>query len=128
MGKTILISSHILSELAEVCNRIAIMERGEIVAQGPLDEIMESARDNTEIWLDTVDNERACVVLREMSVVKAAKVDPEKQLVVLDLHEVVDLAQISTHLHQRELAVRYLERQDPSLEQVFMKLTKGLVQ
>ena len=40
----------------------------------------------------------------------------------------MDLAAISSHLYSRELGLRYLERQDPTLEQVFMKLTKGLVQ
>src|SRR6202795_4500736 len=39
MGKTILISSHILHELAQLCTRIGIIEAGQMVAQGPLDEI-----------------------------------------------------------------------------------------
>ena len=47
---------------------------------------------------------------------------------IVRLKESMDLAALSGHLHARELGVRYLERQDPSLEQVFMKLTKGLVQ
>jgi len=128
MGKTILLSSHILSELSEVCNRIAILERGEMVAQGPLDEIMEGARDDTEVWLSTTDDERACVVLRELPQVAEAKIDPQQKLVVVNLKESMDLAAISTHLHGRELSLRHLERQDPTLEEVFMKLTQGLVQ
>ena len=39
MGKTILISSHILSELADCCNKVAIIERGELLAQGPIEDI-----------------------------------------------------------------------------------------
>ena len=128
MGKTILLSSHILSELSEVCNRIAIMERGEIVAQGPLAEIMAKATDDTEVWLKTTDDARACVILREMPVVEEAQIDEEAGHVVVQLKEAVDLAALSSHLHGRELNLRYLEQQDPSLEQVFMKLTKGLVQ
>jgi ABC-2 type transport system ATP-binding protein len=128
MGKTILLSSHILSELAEVCNRIAILERGEMVAQGSLEDIMEQARDDTEVWLQTTDDDRACVVLRELPQVTEAKRDAEQGHVVLNLSESMDLAAISSHLYSRELGLRYLERQDPTLEQVFMKLTKGLVQ
>ena len=128
MGKTILLSSHILSELSEVCNRIAILERGEMVAQGDLAEIMESARDDTEVWVRTTDDDRACVVLRELPQVQEAKVDPQQKCIVVTLRRAMDLAELSTHLHARELGLRYLERQDPSLEEVFMKLTKGLVQ
>lgn len=128
MGKTILLSSHILSELSEVCNRIAILERGEMVAQGDLSEIMESARDDTEVWVRTTDDDRACVVLRELAQVQEAKVDPQQKCIVVTLSRAMDLAELSTHLHTRELGLRYLERQDPSLEEVFMKLTKGLVQ
>ena len=128
MGKTILLSSHILSELSEVCNRIAILERGEMVAQGELSDIMESARDDTEVWLNTTDDERACVVLRELPQVATAELDEKGKHVVVSLKEAMDLAEVSGHLYSRELGVRYLERQDPSLEEVFMKLTKGLVQ
>lgn len=128
MGKTILLSSHILSELSEVCNRIAILERGEMVAQGELSEIMDSARDDTEVWLHTTDDERACVVLRELPQIASAELDEKGKHLVVSLKESMDLAAISGHLHNRELGVRYLERQDPSLEEVFMKLTKGLVQ
>jgi ABC-2 type transport system ATP-binding protein len=117
-----------LSELSEVCNRIAILERGEMVAQGPLSEIMASARDESEVWVHTIDDERAAVVLRELPHVGSATHDPQKNHIVVSLTAQVDLAELSTHLHQRELAVRYLERQDPTLEEVFMTLTKGLVQ
>ncbi|MBT3217738.1 MAG: ABC transporter ATP-binding protein [Proteobacteria bacterium] len=128
MGKTILLSSHILSELSEVCTRVGILERGEMVAQGSLESIMAMARDETEVWLKTTDDARAVVVLRELKPVMRADIDEETGFVVLKLEEDVDLAQVSTHLHSREVFVRYLERQDPTLEEVFMKLTQGLVQ
>ncbi len=128
MGKTILLSSHILSELAEVCNRLAILEQGELVAQGSMEEIYAMARDEAEVWLHTEDDARACVVLRELPQVAGAEVDEERGLVILRLGEDLDLSVVSGHLHGRGLPLRYLERQDPNLEQVFMTLTKGLVQ
>ncbi len=128
MGKTILLSSHILSELAEVCNRIAILERGELVAQGSLEDIMDQARDEAEVWLRTTDDARASVVLRELAQVETADQDEEKDHIQVRVVQGTDLAALSTHLVKRDIGVRYLERQDPSLEQVFMKLTKGLVQ
>ncbi|MFT7520532.1 MAG: ABC-2 type transport system ATP-binding protein [Kiritimatiellia bacterium] len=128
MGKTILLSSHILSELAEVCNRIAILEQGELVAQGSLDDIMNKVRDETEIWIRTIDDERACVVLRELPAVNTATIDEHTKHVVIRLGRAVDLALISSHLHDRNIPIRYMQRQDPTLEEVFMKLTQGLVQ
>ena len=73
-------------------------------------------------------HERACVVLRELAEVDTAAIDPHAEHVVVRLHEALDLSKLSFHLHSREIGIRYMERQDPSLEQAFMKLTKGLVQ
>ncbi len=128
MGKTILLSSHILSELAEVCNRVAILEQGSLVAQGSIEEIMDMARDEAQVWLKTTDDKRACVVLRELPSVSSADISEDKDHIELKLATKMDLAEISHHLHTRELSLRYLERQDPTLEEVFMTLTKGLVQ
>jgi ABC-2 type transport system ATP-binding protein len=49
MGKTIVLSSHILTELAELCDNIAIMERGKLVTSGPLDEIHRRAAEHRTI-------------------------------------------------------------------------------
>jgi ABC-2 type transport system ATP-binding protein len=128
MGKTILLSSHILSELEEVCSKVGILEQGELVAQGSLEDIMAMARNEAEVWLHTTDDKRACVVVREIPSVASAEVEEDLGHVVLHLAAPLDLAELSTHLVGRELGIRYLERQDPTLEQVFMTLTKGLVQ
>ena len=128
MGKTILLSSHILSELAEVCNRIAILERGELVAQGQLADIMAQAADATQVELRTTDDKRACVVLRELPQVDDAVYDEISRSVKVNLGSEMDLADIAGHLHARDLHLRYMAQRQPSLEEVFMKLTKGLVQ
>lgn len=128
MGKTILLSSHILSELAEVCNRIAILERGELVAQGELADIMEQARDSTEVEIRTTDDKRAAVVLRELPNVDEAVYDEINRSIRVKLAREMDLADLAGHLHARDLHLRYLAQHQPSLEEVFMKLTQGLVQ
>ncbi len=128
MGKTILLSSHILSELAEVCNRIAILERGELVAQGPLADIMDEARDGTEVEVHTTDDARACVVLRELPPVDSATHDELRRRVQVKLARPMDLSDLAAHLHDRGLRIRLLQQKEPTLEEVFMKLTQGLVQ
>ena len=114
MGKTILLSSHILSELQSVCTRIGILEQGELVAQGSIDEIMENAADHAQVTLSTTDDERAAV--------------PDEDRVAVRVAAGCDLAALSAHLHARDIQLRHLERQQLSLEEVFMRLTEGLVQ
>ncbi len=128
MGKTILLSSHILSELQTVCTRLGILERGELVAQGTVDEIMASARDDAVVWLRTTDDARAAVVLRELGGVLTSQHDDDERRVQVRITRDLDLAALSEHLSGRGLHLRHLERQDPTLEEVFMTLTKGLVQ
>jgi ABC-2 type transport system ATP-binding protein len=128
MGKTILISSHILSELAEVCTSVGILEQGTLVAQGTIADLTAKAQDRAEVWLRTEDDPRACVVLRELAQVHSAEIDEVRKMIVLHLRESCDLVILSNHLANRSIGLRYLERQDPTLEDVFLKLTAGLVQ
>jgi len=128
MGKTILLSSHILSELQEVCTRVGILERGQLVAQGTMEEIIRSATPNVSVAVQTTDNARAAVVLRELPGVLECTYTEEDSEVLAKVSESLDLAEIGRHLHGRELGIRSLVKRDPSLEEVFMTLTKGLVQ
>ena len=128
MGKTILISSHILSELAEVCTSVGILEQGNLVAQGTIADLTAKAQDQAEVWLRTEDDARACVVLRELPQVQSAEVNEGRNSIVLHLQQGCDLIVLSNHLASRSIGLRYLERQDPTLEDVFLKLTAGLVQ
>lgn len=127
MGKTILLSSHILSELQEVCTRVGILERGVLVAQGTLDEIVASAREKVEIVVRTNDDERAAVVVRELPGVLSARVEPGEGLHV-HVADDLDLAAVTSHLVGRDIGVRGLQALEPTLEEVFMTLTQGLVQ
>src|SRR5678815_4423141 len=56
LGKTIMISSHILSELGEFCNKLGIIERGKLIIHGTIDELMARARAHTVISVQVVDN------------------------------------------------------------------------
>jgi ABC-2 type transport system ATP-binding protein len=125
MGKTILISSHILSELAEVCTSIGILEQGSLIAQGSITELSLKARDWAEVWLHTDDDSRACVVLRELVQIQSAEFDEARKMVIVRLTQQCDLSLLSHHLISRSIGLRYLERQDPTLEDVFLKLTEG---
>ena len=65
MGKTVIVSSHILSELAELCDAVGIIERGRLVASGPLAEITRQVRHSSTLRLGILDGlEAAEAILR----------------------------------------------------------------
>src|ERR1700692_1309865 len=65
MGKTILISSHILTELADCCTSIGIIERGQLLMHGPIDEVYRRIRRNRIVEIRPMDNfDRALSIVR----------------------------------------------------------------
>ena len=67
MGKTILISSHILSELADFCTSIGIIERGKLLAAGSIQEIQQQIRSHRVFKVRVLDEttDRAASILRD---------------------------------------------------------------
>jgi ABC-2 type transport system ATP-binding protein len=63
MGKTILVSSHILAELAELCDSLGIIEGGRLVASGPLDRITRLAREGRTIQIKLLSDRDAAQAL-----------------------------------------------------------------
>ncbi len=128
MGKTILLSSHILSELAEICNKVAIIERGEMVAQGTIGEIMGMVEDRSLVMLGVDKPEQAMTLLRGHPAVEALEYFEDQRLIRVDLlGEQPDVAWLPEMMIEHNLKVDYLNREQLTLEEVFMKLTKGLV-
>lgn len=73
MGKTIVISSHILSELSEMCNSIGIMNRGSLVAAGRIEDVMEGVFGSNQLVI-TLDEGRE-TALRIVSEYAGVKLD-----------------------------------------------------
>ncbi len=57
MGKTILVSSHILPELADICNKIGIIEQGILHVNGPVDEVMKQVRTDIVLNIAVADRQ-----------------------------------------------------------------------
>jgi len=129
MGKTILLSSHILSELQDICNRVGIIERGQLVAEGSVDEILDQLSGAGTYAIRTTDDERARQLLEGNALIKGIELDAdEKTLVVEFADHDSDVALLSKLLADEGLGLRHLAKARVSLEDAFMKLTKGLVQ
>jgi len=127
MGKTILISSHILTELADCCTSIGIIERGQLLMHGPIEDVYRRIKRNRILEIRVLEKfDTALSLVRSL---------PEALDVQVDNHRIT--AELAAEDHQ---VATLLERmiasgvrmhsfgeKDPTLEDVFMLVTKGLV-
>src|SRR4051794_17550522 len=140
LGKTILISSHILSELGEFCNKLGIIERGKMIVSGTGDDLIARARAHPMISVRVLgDPARAAEALRGDSRVEriertdnAANNTPAA---ADNGHLLVTLADANQHhaflverLVAAGVAVDSVHPERLKLEDVFLRLTKGIVQ
>ncbi len=128
MGKTILISSHILTELADCCTSIGIIERGQLLMHGPIEDVYRRIRGNRIIQVKFNEGMDAGLsIIRSSPFVRDVKVD--KLMVTAEL-ETDDngVAEVLQSLNaENTVRVRSFAEKDPTLEDVFMMVTKGLV-
>lgn len=127
MGKTILISSHILTELADCCTSIGIIERGQLLMHGPIAEVYRRIRRNRQIEIHFVDNmEVGLSVIRSQAETLDLTVEDHHVTVELAGDEAV-VARLLEQLVQAGVKLRTFADREPTLEDVFMLVTKGLV-
>jgi ABC-2 type transport system ATP-binding protein len=127
MGKTILISSHILSELADCCTSIGIIERGQLLMSGPIEEVYRRIRRNRLIEIKFVEGmEVGLSVIRSMPETRNVQVEDHRVTVELDADD-RQVACLLDQLTQQKVRLRSFADKDPTLEDVFMLVTKGLV-
>jgi ABC-2 type transport system ATP-binding protein len=128
MGKTILISSHILSELADFCTSIGIIERGKLLAAGSIHEIQRQLRSHRVLKVQVLDEstERAAALLRDDHSVRS--VDCYDHTITAEFHGEDDAqARLLARLVNAGVVVQSFGEEPLSLEEVFMTITKGVV-
>lgn len=127
MGKTILISSHILSELADCCTSIGIIERGQLLMHGPIDSVYRQIRRNRIVEIRFLEHQEAGIsVLRSDPSMRGIDIDGNRVTVELETDD-TGLSQLMERLVGAGIKMRSFSDKDPTLEDVFMMVTKGLV-
>jgi ABC-2 type transport system ATP-binding protein len=127
MGKTILISSHILTELADCCTSIGIIERGQLLMHGPIDDVYRRIRGNRIIEVKFVDNmDIGLSVIRSSPHCRDVQVEDHRATVELATDD-KGVAELLNQLIAQRVNLRSFADKDPTLEDVFMLVTKGLV-
>lgn len=126
MGKTILISSHILADLGEICNRVGMIEKGRLLVDGTLAEVLGTLKPSSVVFLRVDDEARARSILESLPFVKA--VERQKDVLALQVTDgFEDVWKISEALVANGVRLNYIEQESESLERAFIELTKGTV-
>ncbi|REJ97232.1 MAG: ABC transporter ATP-binding protein [Planctomycetota bacterium] len=125
MDKTVIVSSHILPELADVCTRVGIIEAGVMFVDAYVDEVMREARKAVVLHIEvTADQERAVEVIRSDPAV--SEVTTRKETIIATLHEGAgDYSTIPTRLTEAGFGLKLFREEEVNLETAFMELTKG---
>jgi ABC-2 type transport system ATP-binding protein len=127
-GKTIIISSHILTELAEMCDRVGIIEQGRLLATGTVDEIQREWASHRELTLRLLsDPTEAANRARLREFVQKVTIEGE-MLHIEFTGDVRAQAELLTDLVQGGCVVAEATAHSKSLEDVFLRVTEGLVQ
>jgi len=135
MGKTILISSHILTELADCCTSIGIIERGQLLMHGPIDQVHRQLRRNRMVEIEFIGGAEAGLsILRSQAALRSLDLRPmssdqrDCQGVLAELEtDDEGLAQLMETLVREGVKMRKFNDKEPTLEDVFMTVTKGIV-
>ena len=136
LGKTIIFSSHILADVAELCTSVGIMEAGKVVAVGTLDQLSEKAVPHRLIRIAflnqiSIENAQAAVAsLPNISQVRAPEGLSKAEWISLEAEFTGNddaLRQLLANLIGQGLPIVHFSEETQNLEQVFMRTTRGIV-
>jgi ABC-2 type transport system ATP-binding protein len=128
MGKTILVSSHILPELADICNKIGIIERGKLLFDGDVQSAIRQVRQHTVIHVGVANGmtNMARDQLQGNGDILGVEVKDDDTMLVTLNDNVHDGSFIADILVKNGLRLKMLKEEEIDLEDVFMGITKGI--
>lgn len=132
MGKTILISSHILFELAELCTAVGVVEQGKLIFSGGISEMMDRAGSGSMVHL-VVDErpQEAAALLKQVRGILKVTLEREEKVVRIDVtidpKSGMPISDIPSRLIAQGFRVARFSHEPMNLETAFMRLTKGIV-
>ncbi len=130
MGKTILVSSHILSELADFCTSIGVIERGKLLASGSIQDIQKQLRSHRVLKVRILNENPSQFeyILKNHSSVKAPSVNTIERTLSAEFEgDGPAQADLLRQMMDAGAIVEAFDEEQISLEDVFMMITKGIV-
>jgi ABC-2 type transport system ATP-binding protein len=125
MGKTILISSHILSELGDMCNKIGIIEHGVLLTAGDFREILNTLQQEREVRIEVLEGEDAAMRILEATPGVTNLERSGSEFNFVSQLDRVALAGLNTALVTGGVKVLSVSQDEGTLEDVFLQVTKG---
>jgi ABC-2 type transport system ATP-binding protein len=128
MGKTILISSHILSELETLCNRCAIIEKGRLIYTGPVQGFRDQMAAGRVVWARVGSDVQQAIGLLQARPEIARVEDKDGQLRITLANHDLDQGIVPDILVKGGARLLELREEEIGLEEVFMRVTRGETQ
>jgi ABC-2 type transport system ATP-binding protein len=126
MGKTIMVSSHILPELADICNKVGMIEKGVLQYNGTVTDLMKLVRQKTILNIRVAGNqEPAAKLLQQSPLVESIDIKDGQMRVTL-CQNTADYSDLPTVLIDAGHKLLLFKEDEINLETAFMALTKGI--
>ena len=124
-GKTVIISSHILTELSGLCSHIAIMNHGEIVQFGEVEDIEKRVIGARGLEITVLrDCEGAVELIRKLDGVQIMQIDPDHNTIVVHVDKGPEaIAALNKHLVENGVEVISLYQETSTLEDIYLKIS-----
>jgi ABC-2 type transport system ATP-binding protein len=127
-GRTVFLSSHLLDEVQRICDHVAIIDKGRILMQGPVEEIARAGHPSIRIRCDAVD--KAAGLLENHPQIERIEREGEAMIVMIDAEPGAALDAIVADLNRRlvegGISVYAVEAERISLEKRFLEVTSRL--
>ena len=128
MNKTIMVSSHILPELADICNKIGIIERGKLIWNGTVEAAIDEVRGKAVFTISVGErNDEAAKKLAAFPEVESVMPDPKTNALDVRLKDGrEDGSFLPERLIQAGFHLKAFKEKEVNIEDVFMRITKGI--
>ncbi|NJL96183.1 MAG: ABC transporter ATP-binding protein [Anaerolineae bacterium] len=120
-GKTVFFSSHLLNEVQQLCDRVAIIQKGQLLAEGPLAELLGRYAANRYL-IEATPIERALAVLQAHVPVHPYAQQGSTLVVQADRAQVPELARLLT---EASISIYSIQPQNRTLEDLFLTITRN---
>jgi len=129
LNKTVIVSSHILPELADVCTRVGMIEKGVLLVDDYVHEVMRKARQRIVLHIKVrTETDRAAGLLEQHDLVEHVGMGKDARIEATLRPDVLDYSDLPSMLVEAGLKLTLFREEEVNLETAFMELTKGLVQ
>ncbi|HEV2392891.1 MAG TPA: ABC transporter ATP-binding protein [Verrucomicrobiae bacterium] len=128
LGKTIIISSHILSELQTLCNRVAIIEKGKLIYSGPVQGVRDQMTQGCVLWVRVSSDQSQAIELLKArpEIADVAVTDGELKITLTGAN--IDHSIVADVLVRGGAKLIELREDEIGLEEVFLRVTRGETQ